>query len=164
MNNPSSQPVGNVDLRYGLRSPRDLYEKVRRDAGRLRVEVTSDDFFNFVITAYSLADWIKNDLRLPDAVRTYPVASKSNGDQILLLCGEIANGSKHFALRKANPQARAITSSQGWGMGRYGRGAYGVGEESIVIAMADGTERHCLEFVDDVVAFWESFFTNDQIL
>jgi len=83
---------------------------------------------------------------------------------VIRLCGEIANGSKHFVLDKPrNPKTRTITSSQGWGMGRYGKGAYGIGEESIIIEMADGTKRDCLEFVDDVVAFWESFLTQHQI-
>ena len=163
MSRSSSQPSGNVALRYGLRSPRDLYEKARRDAAKLREEVTSDGFFNFVITAYSVADWIENDLRLPDTVRADPVARKHGGDPILLLCGEIANGSKHFRLTKADPHARSITSDRGFGMGRFGCGPFGVGEESIVIMMADGTQQPCPEFVEQVLAFWESFFATHQI-
>jgi len=48
-----------MTLKYGLRSPRDLLEKLKRDAMLLDEDVTSDRFFNFVVTGYSLVDWAK---------------------------------------------------------------------------------------------------------
>ena len=52
---------------YGLRTASDLLAKLEHDAQLLRDEVSSDRFFNFVVTAYSLADWIKNDPAVPTA-------------------------------------------------------------------------------------------------
>jgi hypothetical protein len=37
-------------------------------------------------------------------------------------------------------------------MGRYGKGAYGVGEESIEIELNDGTKLNCLDLVQDVMS------------
>lgn len=154
----------NSDLRYGLRTARDLYEKLRRDAARLDEQVTSDGFFNFVVTAYSLADWIKNDPSIPQSARQDPEATKHKGADILLLCGELANGSKHFLLTKNTPpSASKVTSSMGYGVGRFGTGLFGVGEEEIAIEMRDGTLRTCLEFVQQVLHFWEAFFHRHQI-
>ncbi len=154
----------NIDLRYGLGTARDLYAKMLRDAARLDRQVTSDDFFNFLVTAYSLADWITNDPSVPQSAKQDSDGSKHQGMEILLLCGELANGSKHFLLTKNKPTAASkVTSSTGWGVGRYGIGPYGIGEEGIVIEMSDGTFRNCLDFVGQVVRFWEAFFTKHHI-
>ena len=51
-----------VLLPIPLSSPRDLFEKRKRDAALLiDDEITTDRFFNFVVTGYSLIDWIKAD-------------------------------------------------------------------------------------------------------
>ena len=49
-----------MSLRAALHKPRDLFEKLRRDADLLREAITSDRFFNFVVTAHSLNDWVKS--------------------------------------------------------------------------------------------------------
>jgi hypothetical protein len=46
-----------MTLTFGLETPRDLLEKLKRDAALLREEATSDKFFNFVVTGYSIIDW-----------------------------------------------------------------------------------------------------------
>ena len=48
-------------LRFGLRTASDLFAKLRRDAALLDEEVTSDLFFNFVVTARHLPEWIEKD-------------------------------------------------------------------------------------------------------
>lgn len=48
-----------------LLSSQDLFAKLQRDAALLvDDEVTTDRFFNFVITGYSLIDWVKVDASL----------------------------------------------------------------------------------------------------
>ena len=56
-----------MSLTYGLQTAKELLEKLRRDAALLDEEVSSDRFFNFVVTGYSLIDWIKNDPAVPAA-------------------------------------------------------------------------------------------------
>ena len=57
-------------LTYGLRNPRDLLDKLKRDASLLAQGVTSDKFFNFVITGYSIIDWVKNDTSISQSARS----------------------------------------------------------------------------------------------
>jgi hypothetical protein len=56
-------------LTYGLLSARSLYEKLQRDAEALKEEVNSDRFFNFVVTGYSLIDWVKKDPSVPQTAQ-----------------------------------------------------------------------------------------------
>jgi len=44
-------------------------------------------------------------------------------------------------------------------VGRFGKGAYGIGEESIVIRLNDGSTIDCLVFVLDVLSVWDKFFS-----
>ena len=44
----------------GFNTPRDLFEKLKRESVRLDQEVNGDNLFNFVTTAWHLgADWIR---------------------------------------------------------------------------------------------------------
>lgn len=58
-------------LTYGLLSARSLYEKLQRDAKALEEEVNSDRFFNFVVTGYSLVEWVEKD---PSVLQTAQTA------------------------------------------------------------------------------------------
>jgi hypothetical protein len=144
---------------FGLASPRDLLAKLRRDAALLDKQVTSDCVFNFVVTSYSLIDWIKNDSKLPSSARNANAINTLYRD--LKICGDLANGCKHFVLdrNKRKPVTSAATTDKGYGVGRFGKGAYGIGEESIVIRLNDGSTIDCLVFVRDVLSVWDKFFS-----
>src|SRR6266581_1034712 len=73
-----------------LRSAADLLQKVRRDAALLDEEVTSDRFFNFVVTAYSLIDWIDHDPTVPITAKAPAEIAALRADPWLLLCGDAA--------------------------------------------------------------------------
>jgi hypothetical protein len=49
-----------ASLTFNFKTVHDLFDKVKRDAVALEHEVTSDRFYNFVITYYSLIDWVRN--------------------------------------------------------------------------------------------------------
>jgi hypothetical protein len=148
----ASQGEGEM-LTFGLRTPRDLLEKLKRDGTLLDDEVTSDRFFNFVITGYSLIDWLKHE---PTVARSDVEAMYQ--DQWIKICGDIANASKHFSLTTRTPIASKVNSQQGFGVGRFGKGGFGVGEEGIVIELNDGSSFSCLELVRKVIETWEEFF------
>jgi hypothetical protein len=90
---------------FGLTSPLDLLDKLVYDFERLKAEegkqavlYTAYDFF---VTAYSIVDWVKN--HKPKQVTTpYPM--------IIKICGDIANGSKHFR-RNRQPMTTLKTHS-----------------------------------------------------
>jgi hypothetical protein len=83
----------------------------------------------------------------------------------LRTCGEIANSSKHFALKTSYrpPTTSSVASKRGYGVGRLGYGRYGVGEEHIDIILTDGATFSALRFKDDVVRVWDEFFAKHGI-
>src|ERR1700690_3264440 len=81
-------------LTFGLEDARSLFDKLKRDARLLDEEVTSDKFFNFVVTGYSMIDWIKNDVSKSATVRNAVEAMYTN--HWIKVCGNIATASKHF--------------------------------------------------------------------
>ena len=146
-----------VSLPIPLASPRDLFGKLKRDAALLiDDEVTTDRFFNFVITGYSLIDWIKAD----PAFAGVSVQGLYN-NRWLKICGDLANASKHFQLNdRRTPITNSARSSQGFGVGGYGKGGYGVGEESIQIELTDGSTINFTDLIREVVSVWERVFAS----
>jgi hypothetical protein len=143
-------------LTFGLKNPRDLLEKLKRDAALLDEEVTSDRFFNFVVTGYSVIDWVKNGPSNPSAQGDI---RNMYDDQSVKVCGDLCTAAKHFVLTARKPITQQADSIKGaYGMARYGKGAYGEGEEFIQIELADGSSFSCLEFVENVIKAWEEFF------
>jgi hypothetical protein len=152
-----------MTLTFGLSSVRDLFAKLQRDADALDEEVTSDRLFNFVVTGYSMIDWVRNDPAVPTSAKAKIVIEGLREDKWLKVCGDLATASKHFKLKRRVPVTSSATTSQGYGAGRYGKGGYGVGEESIEIQLNDGTKFYCLELVQGVIDTWQTFFTAHSI-
>jgi hypothetical protein len=145
---------------YGLRTSRDLLAKLERDAELLRKEVTSDHFFNFVVTAYSLADWIKNDPSVSQVAKDALDLFRSS--RTIQICRDLANASKHFTLdprRNPNPRVDSVTSEQGFGMGRFGHGGFGIGEEEIHVVLEDGSVQNGLTIMENTLQEWLGFFS-----
>jgi|GEM_PF-836817 len=154
-------------LTYGLLSARSLYEKLQRDAKALEEEVNSDRFFNFVVTGYSLIDWVKEDPSVPQTVKT---AVNTIYDDIhheqwkwIKMCGDIAIASKHFTVTRRKLITSSVTSEQGFGVARYGRGPFGLGEERIEVKLTDDSSVDCFELVNGVMNTWENFFPSHDI-
>lgn len=152
-----------MTLTFGFASTRDLFEKLKRDADALDEEVTSDRLFNFVVTGYSLIDWIKNDPTVPASAKARASLQGLYSDRWLKVCGDLATASKHFTLTSRKPIAKSATAAQGFGVGRFGKGGFGVGEESIEVQLNDGTSFHCLDLVEGVLASWETFLLSHGI-
>lgn len=145
-----------MSLTYGLQSASDLFAKLQRDAAALDEEVTSDKFFNFLVTGYSLVDWIKKDPSVSASAKAD--LKRLRAEKAIQVCRDLANGSKHFTLNYS-PITNSAISESGYGAGRYGKGVYGAGEESIRIQLNDGTSFHCLDLVREVLAALQSFFS-----
>ena len=150
-------------LTGGLKSPRDMLEKLKREYERLKQEVSSDGFFNFVVTGYHITDWIKNDPSVPASAKQDLGSMYKNTH--IAACRDIANASKHFTLDpKYKGQVTAKTSAtSGWGVGRYGKGSFGVGEESIVVVLIGGERFGALELAQEVVSAWETYFLKHSV-
>ena len=149
---------------YGLRTSKDLLAKLERDAQLLQEEVSSDRFFNFVVTAYSLVDWIGNDPAVPASAKTALTQFRHKSE--IEICRELANASKHFQLdprRYPNPMVASSDSEQGFGVGRYGVGGFGIGEEEITVFLSAGTSVNGLRVMEDALREWKTFFQNHAI-
>ncbi len=144
---------------YGLRTARDLLAKLERDAALLRQEVSSDRFFNFVVTAYSVVDWIQNDPSVTQPAKSDIQRFRST--QSILICRDLANSSKHFTLdpkQNPNPKVQSAASDQGFGVGRFGAGGFGTGEEEITVVLDNGATQNGLVVMEDALRDWNAFF------
>jgi hypothetical protein len=146
-----------------LKTAADLFRKVRRDAALLDEEISSDRFFNFVVTAYSLIDWVRHDPTVPASAKAQAAIDGLYNDQWLRLCGDAATGAKHFKLTQRTPTADKVSAVSGWGVGRYGKGKFGVGEEHITVHLPDGSVYGALDLVAGVLKVWETFFARHGI-
>jgi hypothetical protein len=147
-----------MSLTFGLKTPRDMLGKLKREHARLENEVTGDDLMNFVISGYHLIDWIRNNASVSSAVTADAKLMYDN--TYVAVCRDLANGSKHFEL-KSDYKDRVTDKTSvisGYGTGRYGKDAYGVGEPSIIIVLTDGQRFDALQFGKEVIAAWEGFF------
>ena len=123
---------------------------------RLEAEVTSDTYFNFVITAYHLCDWIKADTTVPAGARAALGALRKQLP--IRVCRDLANGSKHFQLTYPDVIVADATCTTGFGVGRYGGGPFGVGEASIPVTLSDGTVLDGLGLARQATQLWRAFF------
>lgn len=152
-----------MTLTPGLMSAVDLFHKLQRDISRLDKEVSSDCFFDFVITGYSLIDWVKNDPSLPATVRSQSEIDQLHAEPWLKVCGDLANASKHFKLTRRSPVVTGAASRTGYGAGRYGISEYGKGEEDIEVEIGDGNVWTAREFAVGVLQAWLQFFERHSI-
>lgn len=106
-----------------------------------------------------MIDWVKNDPSVPPTAKVPAIVQGLYNDQWLKVCGDLATASKHFTLTTRTPITSSASSSRGFGVGRFGKGDYGVGEESIEVNLNDGTNFHCLDLVQGVLSSWQIFFT-----
>ena len=98
-----------TNLSFDLKTPEHLYEKLSRELERLDAAVREesqlraiDHALNFAITAWSMCDW------LFAAGRAVSVATEKGGfkawvkdqSEDMQLCADLANGAKHFTLRR----------------------------------------------------------------
>jgi len=147
-----------MSLTCGLSTVKELFEKLERDSELLYEEVTSDRMFNFVVTGYSIIDWIKNDPSVPQSAKDQNQIQRLYNKQWLKICGDLATASKHFKLTRRQGITSSSTSSQGYGVGRFGKGGFGIGEESIEILLNDGTNYDGLDLVNGVLNEWHQYF------
>jgi hypothetical protein len=147
-----------VSLTYGLKTPRDMLEKLRREHARLRVQVTSDDLFNFVVTAYHIRDWVRRHPSASEAAKEEAWSLYSN--TYIGVCRDLTNASKHYVLWQnyKDQVTEKVSAISAYGSGRYGVGDYGSGEESIVVMLKDGRRMDALFLAQEVIDLWEQFF------
>jgi len=115
--------------------------------------------FNFVVTARHLPEWIEKDPTAPPESKS--ALSAVRDTDVYRTCRDIADASKHFELtakRSVESNVGEVSSDQGYGVGRYGKGGYGVGEESITVLLASGERTDALAFSRLILDLYRPLF------
>lgn len=142
-----------MSLKGAINSASDLYRKLQVESKRLEKEVTDHDFHNFVKTARELFEWIEKDNSATRDMRRKLI----NGKHLRNECDEISNEIKHFK-EKSNKFVDDVASEGGYGIGRIGKGRYGVGERSIKLIFKSGNSESLLDFKGRIMSFFGSVF------
>jgi hypothetical protein len=152
---------------------REQYDRMRRSYERLtaiaagRTAGSSDEardaLFHFFQDAYHLKDWIKND----PAVMTTDVEGLINNTDVLRLCADLCNGTKHFQLTRARTGdvSTAFTSQSvsvrpaAAGSGEPPRPALHKWSVS-----SYGKDYEALALAADVVRAWQQWLQQERLL
>jgi hypothetical protein len=142
----------------------DKFNRCKREASFLDQELTTDGFVRFAETAWHLRDWIVEDATVPQSAKEEVLRWKTTKPiPELGVCQDIANSNKHMQIKFYEPDTVDATSSQGFGVGRFGRGGFGMCEQKILITMNDGTVYDALQVVCAVLKLWEDFLARHGV-
>lgn len=117
---------------------------------------------NCAITAHHMADWVWGDFIKADAVLRTKYSFKKKEDFMIWIDSRtiwygviqsISNGSKHFI----RENAKGTHKVEGWGMGGYGEGPYGMSYLAIEVSSSDPKNLAMSSLLEVVVRFWRDF-------
>lgn len=138
-------------------TPRQMLEKAKRELQRLAEDMTSDNVFNFFVTAYHIVDRVE----VPGTVPRQDIrALYSNPD--FKKCKYICNKSKHRKLKKDDDEFSTYRRPAAvFGEAVFGESIYNGGRAYFII---DKNERvDVLELGQDIIYLWETFFNEHNI-
>ncbi len=151
-------------INYGFDNATDLLEKLKRDRVSLNQAINEQDeilikdaIFNFSVTGYSIKDWLKHE-GVSDGL------DHLKSEPMLRLCNDLSNGSKHKFLksrREKDDPVQSVKSSEmtfdmttiPWNSDVFWDGGY-----TVRIELASGKKIEILDFANQVVDSWVSFF------
>jgi hypothetical protein len=134
-----------------------LLQKLLEHAAELEQGVSWPEFNDFAVTAHHLCEWVRQDPAATDAAKR-DLEAMSKGLH-MQACKDAANSYKHMKIARYTPKTTGTDVEEaGWGVGRYGKGGYGEGEEEVVLSMADGGKFNALDLSRQVAKLWSGFF------
>lgn len=168
-----------VDIRPDdLKNYRDLFAKLKHDAAQFKQDPSAYNLFNVMVTAWSLSDWLTEDLpddedvqrdlkalvgTKPQFKKNKPPKAEGEFHPSLRLCRDIAIASKHARIRGHTPEVSKLTRHDGgFGEGPFGVGPFG-GEPFFVVE----TDEDLLtadQVVEDVIAEYEAFLVKHNMV
>lgn len=148
-----------MSLAYGLKGWRDLFKKLERDGELLEQEVNSDRFFNFVVTAYHLCEWVEKDPHVAGTVKNDVKTVRKN--KHIAICRDIANASKHV---QSGPDYSNQMEGRTESTQAYGSSSYGKGQEEITVTLLDNSVITALSLKDEVLNVWRRFLRGHSLI
>jgi hypothetical protein len=155
-----------MPLTFGDDTVAGKLNKCKQEAASLELEVTEEGFRRFADHAWHLCDWIMNADDIPASAKNEVRAWKRKQPPPipeLCVCQDVINADKHLQITRYTPATDDVTSQQGWGIGRFGKGGFGFGEHQITITMQDGAVYDALQITQAVVNFWNGFFDRHSL-
>ncbi len=141
-------------------SAEEHFQKLTKVFRRIQDNLHKDDLDDFFKTAYHLIEITNMDENATSSQKS--MASALRQDIEMQICRDIANAAKHFRLdpkRNPSPTIERASTCEGFGVGRFGKGAYGIGEQSVTLHLSDGTTTNALILVERIFAKWAEIFT-----
>ena len=142
---------------FEFETPRQLLEKAEHEFQRLIDDVTSDNVFNFFVSAYHIVDRIKEiDSIPPKDIRDL----NSNPD--FRKCRYICLKSKHLKLNKGDDEFDTHRRPAAiWGDAVWGESMWDTGRAYFIIEKNERVD--VLELGQRVINLWESFLNQHHI-
>jgi hypothetical protein len=84
-----------MNVIHDFGTPRNLFEKLRRDNEKLDENINGDNVFNFVSTAFHLQHWIKNSPLISAEVMKR-ILKRISREGYIKHCQNIARAKEHF--------------------------------------------------------------------
>lgn len=100
---------------HDFSTPRNLFEKLMRDAEKLSLQVNGDNIFNFVSTAFHLQHWIKNSPLISSEV-VKRILRRIGRDKFIKHCQAIARAKEQFSVEVVENNAILIVGNERIGM------------------------------------------------
>ncbi len=149
-----------MELPNDLRTPRDLFGKLKREADRFRADPSADHLFNFMVTAWHLQEWVqKGPARTCSAVEASRRALRAT-DRIQM-CKDIANASKHVELNYHPTVDKVSRIGAAFQPGAFQSDAF---QTKRSYSIRVGTEVHDVgQVIDDVLGLYEAFFAKHNL-
>lgn len=137
-----------------LRSPRDMYEKAKRELDRMKSSPNIDTIFNFYVTAYHIMDYVKKQPGVPQASIKAFYADSDFGT-----CNRICNRGKH--LKVGDPLTAHSRPGAVFGMAVWGDTAFS--EAPSYTLVVDGRRVEVIPLAERLLVKWERFCKDNGI-
>lgn len=147
-----------------LYTARERFDLLKRTCLKLHEAVHKDDFFVLVIVGHHLKEAIQRDPSFnPDEGERSRVSKAIYNEPMWRVCSELSNNEKHAGEKRVkNVVFKDVEVKFGYGVGRFGVGLYGDGEQSITVELIDGTEISALTFADAVIELYQQYFISSN--
>jgi hypothetical protein len=151
---------------FDINNARGFYQKLLDDFDDFMQQLDSARHaMNCAITAHHMADWVWGDFVKCDAALKAKFGLKYKNDFMAWIDSQtvwyglvqsISNGSKHFI----RENAKGTQKVQGFGMGGYGQGPYGISYLAIEVSPTDPKTMEVSMLFEVVIRFWRDFLTH----
>ena len=141
---------------FEISSPRDLFEKAKRDFERMKSDLNTDSIFNFFVTVYHVMDYVKAQGNArQDAIE------KMYDDEDFRMCNYLCNKGKHLKLEKGDEFQTRHSVGAVFGKAMFNEVMFNEGESYSLIA--DGQKIDVTELGHRLLKKWEQLFAYNGI-